>query len=108
MIRIHRPENAPAILTNQGKRRTTTHCKKYDKEPAPYQNGTQTFPFASRIYGHESVRSALITMQHEKCCYCERRIGQAGDVEHFRPKGEVCQDNNSETLTPGYYWLAYE
>ena len=27
-----------------------------------------------------------------------------GDVEHFRPKGQVAEDDTP----PGYYWLAYE
>jgi uncharacterized protein (TIGR02646 family) len=44
-----------------------------------------------------------------KCGYCERAIGnQHGDVEHFRPKGGVTDQNNKMIGDhPGYYWLAY-
>lgn len=108
MIPINRPVSAPDILSKQGKQRTKTHCKNYAKEEAAYCNGEKTFPFDHRIYAHETVKSALIEMQHGKCCYCERQIGQAGDVEHFRPKGSVCQNIDSEELAPGYYWLAYD
>ncbi len=107
MIPIDRPA-APNVLTRQGKQRAKTHCKNYDKEEAAYCSGAKVFPFDHRIYAHETVKSTLIAMQHGKCCYCEKRIGDAGDVEHFRPKGSVCQDENSTELIPGYYWLAYD
>jgi uncharacterized protein (TIGR02646 family) len=107
VILIHRPAT-PEILTKQGKQRNKTHCKNYEKEEAAYCAGTKTFAFDQKIYAHDTVKSALIAMQHSKCCYCERRIGEAGDVEHFRPKGSVCQDEYTAELVPGYYWLAYE
>ncbi|HEV7646228.1 MAG TPA: hypothetical protein VGO50_20000 [Pyrinomonadaceae bacterium] len=41
-----------------------------------------------------------------KCAYCESRISadQPGDLDHFRPKGRVKEDD----MHPGYYWLAYD
>lgn len=45
-----------------------------------------------------------------KCAYCEESIAsQDGDVEHFRPKRRV-SDNNREVVNGhnGYYWLAYD
>ena len=61
------------------------------------------------IYGHREVKDELRVAQHGKCCYCEGRFEAfaAADVEHYRPKGAVKQDKDSETLRPGYYWLAY-
>ncbi|MBX3200543.1 MAG: hypothetical protein KF894_20565 [Labilithrix sp.] len=42
------------------------------------------------------VKPELALMQHNKCCYCEKREEQAKfrDVEHYRPKGQ-------------YWWLAW-
>src|SRR5215468_8122036 len=55
-----------------------------------------------------------------KCAYCEEKLsGQPGDVEHFRPKGRVCDATFRQVFIdhprwgrniahPGYYWLAYD
>jgi uncharacterized protein (TIGR02646 family) len=45
---------------------------------------------------YDLVKKDLAVMQHNKCCYCEKREEQAKyrDVEHYRPK----------TL---YWWLAW-
>ena len=55
-----------------------------------------------------------------KCAYCECdiRVNHPGDIEHFRPKNGVTEENRqpvqvlaadgSATPHPGYYWLAYE
>lgn len=54
-----------------------------------------------------------------KCAYCESLItnSQPGDVDHYRPKGRVMDENNKPILIttphgevphPGYYWLAYK
>ncbi len=40
-------------------------------------------------YNCSEVGGALSQMQHEKCCYCEKKIGTSGHeqaVEHFRPR----------------------
>jgi len=108
VIRIIRPSLAPEILRKQGKRRRDTHCSQYAREPSAYQSGDKSFSFGQAIYAASTVKDALITMQHAKCCYCERHVGEGGDIEHFRPKGDVCQEENGATLKPGYYWLAYE
>lgn len=54
-----------------------------------------------------------------KCVYCEQKIegDQHGDIEHFRPKARVTDENDQPVMIehegerkphPGYYWLAYE
>ncbi len=55
-----------------------------------------------------------------KCAYCETNITayQRGDVEHFRPKGSVADEDDNPVVVrgedgrsqphPGYYWLAYD
>ncbi len=56
---------------------------------------------------------------HGKCAFCEQKIysNQHVDIEHFRPKGGIKDENNKpiqidddgETIDhPGYYWLAYD
>jgi len=51
------------------------------------------------------VRGALYAMQGRVCIYCGADIDEAGiDVEHFRPKGNVDDDETHG----GYWWLAYE
>lgn len=69
---------------------------------------------------YKKYMSFLLKVFNQKCAYCETVIGsnQPGDVEHFRPKGRVADDNFrpikvkvrkwGEIDHPGYYWLAYE
>ena len=106
MILICKP-NAPVRL-KAGIERTQQDCIAFDNNQKHYLDGN-SFDFKQQIYGHKDVKNCLISAQHGKCCYCEGKIGahDYGDVEHYRPKGAVKQDNNSENLYPGYYWLAY-
>lgn len=65
-------------------------------------------------------REWLMEAFNGKCAFCESRMDaqQPGDVEHFRPKREVHNDDGGDaqfaTSTgtsrkhPGYFWLAYE
>lgn len=89
-------------------------------------------PVISDLYRRKSIKDAYFFTAgppfHGKCAYCEAPIRdyQHGDVEHFRPKagvtdengqpvyllsedGDIQTDANGEPLRhPGYYWLAYE
>ena len=49
------------------------------------------------------VRDKLNEYYHHKCAYCETGGGKA-DIEHYRPKGSVKEEDTHS----GYYWLAYE
>jgi uncharacterized protein (TIGR02646 family) len=62
------------------------------------------------IYAHETVKNALLKIQHDKCAFCECKVThqQYGDVEHFRPKKGYKQKEGDLLGRPGYYWLAYE
>lgn len=103
MIRIVKPKKAPAILLTKG--RAGRHAHK-----AAYARGERGFEFDTKIYGHKSVKEALIRAQHDKCFLCESKITHIshGDVEHFRPKAGYRQSAGDRLQTPGYYWLAYE
>lgn len=101
MIIIHRAEE-PEILRSKGKIAQQAFCTIYDW-------GINTFDFDSNIYAHQTVKEALKTMQHDKCCFCEAKISHIsfGDVEHYRPKAGYKQDSSEPMQKPGYYWLAY-
>ena len=107
MIKISKPP-APAVLQGRGQEKRAKHCADYDLAPAEYDAGIKTFTFDAALYGAASVKNALIDAQHGKCCFCERKIGAEGDIEHFRPKAGVCQGEGYPLERPGYYWLAYE
>ena len=109
MIRIERPRESPSILQTAGERKTTENCESYDCHPNDYRDRSRKFDFDSDIYGHRTVKQALLEAQYEKCCYCESkfRATSYGAVEHFRPKGAVQRGGNQEMEYPGYYWLAY-
>ncbi len=108
MIRVCKPPT-PTNLGEAGVARTQKDCAAYAANPMDYLSGTRKFIFEPTIYGHNSVKDTLRTVQHGKCCFCEGRFEAfaAADVEHYRPKGAVQQDKNSSRLIPGYYWLAY-
>ncbi|UJB68323.1 hypothetical protein HRE53_17425 [Acaryochloris sp. 'Moss Beach'] len=108
MIRIDKPKTAPQKLTTDGETKSKSHINDYKKASGDYQSGTKTFSFSNKIYGHKSVKEALIRAQHKKCCFCERLVGDDGDVEHFRPKSAYIQKKGEKLNRPGYYWLAYE
>ncbi len=100
MIRIRKPEQAPVILRDAGAQMTADLCRKVEAgEPPTFEN---------KIYGHPEVKDALRAAQHDKCCFCEAKLGhtQFGDIEHFRPKKQAQQDHVGPA-TVGYYWLAY-
>lgn len=68
---------------------------------------------------YKERREVLYDVFHGKCAYCERKfvLDQSGDLDHFRPKGGVTDENDQAieidngkggtTPHPGYYWLAY-
>jgi len=106
VIRIKRPVAVPEVLRTRGTRNRDRVCARVEA----HQNGFNPagkITFNQNVYGHVTVKEAISQAQHMKCCYCESVVGNAGDVEHFRPKGGVCQRKGAPAQTPGYYWLAY-
>lgn len=103
MIRIDKPAEAPEVLRTSGKNERRSLSNRYTR-------GEREFTFKSSIYGHKTVKDALIDAQHGKCAFCESKVTHVayGDVEHFRPKKGVRQQAGDELERPGYYWLAYE
>ena len=65
---------------------------------------------------YKAMKELLFKDFNNKCAYCEDKMfSQTGDVEHFRPKRGVTDENDdpvmwsprSKKSHPGYYWLAY-
>lgn len=63
---------------------------------------TESFNFSA--YKGDDVVTTLKSAFNGKCDYCESKILHVAppDIEHFRPKGEVTEDDTH----PGYWWLA--
>ncbi len=94
--------DSPTILTEKGLELT-------NQMKLAFENGERKFEFDSAVYGGKTVKSALIRIQHNKCCFCESSLhAQHGDVEHFRPKGGWVQEDEDKLSKVGYYWLAYD
>lgn len=110
MIRVRKPTEPPKVLRTKGARVRRSHCAAYSRAPRSYENGRKSFEFDPNIYGHETVKQALLQAQHGKCAFCESQLAHIsyGDVEHFRPKAGWRQEEGEPLGRPGYYWLAYE
>lgn len=109
MIGITKPAEPPEVLSSEAtRRRIADCCTQFDSAADDYRSGERKFAFSDSIYNHESVKQLLIQAQHDKCCFCEMKIADGGDVEHFRPKSGYRQRAKSRLERPGYYWLAYE
>lgn len=108
MIRITKPANAPRKLA-EGEALVRGHKAERLADPAAGASRKRAFTFSKAIYGAATVKRALRTAQHDKCCYCEGFFAghASGDVEHFRPKTCVQQAKGEPIEYPGYYWLAY-
>lgn len=101
MIRIDRNSVLkPPVLDGRGRVETLNAIAYY----SPYDDAKEAFKF--KIYSDPEVKSALIELFKGKCAYCESTFLHvySGDVEHFRPKGEI--EEAVHEKKPGYYWLA--
>ena len=108
MIKITKSARSPDILSSTGATKQSALCSEFTQHENAFRQGIRIFIFDAGVYGHPTVKKALIAAQHSKCCFCERKVGADGDVEHFRPKAGVRQSSSAPMLKPGYYWLAYD
>lgn len=93
----------PAVLGAEGK-----GAKETAEAIAHFQDALKRDkPFPFKAYGEKPVKEALTRLFRGKCAYCESRFDatQPVDVEHWRPKGGV-DDEDGKHLVSGYYWLA--
>ncbi|WP_309607946.1 hypothetical protein [Flavobacterium sp.] len=90
MIRVNRLEK-PSILVQNAISWTENYLiakSNYEQNKTP--ENKNIFEKAEKKYNHETVKTALKSMFHNKCAFCESNITQvyAGDIEHFRPKSK--------------------
>jgi uncharacterized protein (TIGR02646 family) len=98
----------PAILADEDEKGRQEY-KKAIEFYSDEKNLNEPFKFSA--YGDSTVKEALVKLFEGRCAYCECVVTVAyfGDIEHFRPKGEVViidKDGKRKTIKPGYYWLA--
>jgi hypothetical protein len=93
VIRVVKPDDPPAILSNEGRARRAEHEVDFTTNRAAFEVGERHFDFDRTLYAGEAVRKILSQAQHGKCCFCESKIQHVsdGDVEHFRPKAAIRQ-----------------
>ncbi len=82
--------------------------KELEAAIAYYSDPNNTKAFKFNVYSNPTVKETLIKMSTGKCAYCESDIlvTYVGDIEHFRPKGEIEELKATGNSKPGYYWLA--
>lgn len=105
MIKVERKGAPPRVLTDPesvGLLETEKACKFY----AQLENREKSFSFEA--YSSVEVKQRLEKLFRGKCAYCESRYAgtQPMDVEHWRPKGMIVEENGRDKVKPGYYWLA--
>jgi uncharacterized protein (TIGR02646 family) len=117
MIKISRPDVRPASLEKPYGSRVkkpkvpgmteTDAVKKHVEDWISQGKLLEKLKFPYERYSDREVVESLREMFHGKCAYCESRYAgtQPMDVEHWRPKGEI-RDQDQEPIKPGYYWLA--
>lgn len=112
MIRVEKPNLTDAdwiAATTAGTSRADKHIDDF--------NARREFQIDQALY--KRYMRFLLALFRRKCAYCEVQIdnSQPGDVEHFRPKGRVVDENFKPIRVdhpafgnidhPGYFWLAY-
>lgn len=117
MIKVKRPNASEPVKRALNKRSPTRRMSEFeeamwfyaDVEPDPRDpmpvKPTKAPDF--KVYRHNAVKDALDEIFKGHCAYCESRYAHVVkmDVEHYRPKGAVVEDDGAKTK-PGYYWLA--
>jgi hypothetical protein len=100
MRRLRRPNITPPTLRHSGAggKREKQHLDDRKVDP----DTPLSFP---DYWNLPDVRGALYAFHGRACGYCARHLpgNDRGDVDHFRPKGNVVEDPTHG----GYWWLAY-
>jgi uncharacterized protein (TIGR02646 family) len=56
----------------------------------------------------DSIKWTLKQIYYEKCAYCESYIkNDFGDIEHFRPKNRLKNEDTKCDKSYSYYWLSF-
>ncbi len=104
MIFINRSiKPVPASIAKPGGKAAKEKADAIKHFTAPQQDK----PFSFDAYRSDDIKDTLKAIFLGKCAYCESPILTVtdGDIEHFRPKGEIVTPEK-KVIKPGYYWLA--
>lgn len=106
MIKVDRESvDKPKTLLKEKKEGTKTETEKaIDFHRPDVYDEKNSFTFSE--YRSQDIKEALRKLFSDKCAYCESTFLNTypGDIEHFRPKGEITEAVPKQK--PGYYWLA--
>jgi uncharacterized protein (TIGR02646 family) len=104
MINIDRASIPRPAALDKKNREGKTETERAVEYYTPYDANKKSFDY--KIYSDSEVKDALVKLFKSKCAYCESTFLHvySGDVEHFRPKGEI--EEALPDTKPGYYWLA--
>ena len=106
MIFVKRCETPAVFVKKQQKIRAEIEkAKAFFDGPDAAKSSDKLFKFYKSQ--SKNYKDALIKMFSNRCAYCESdaRVGQRGDIEHFRPKGEVVKKDGT-VMRPGYFWMS--
>jgi uncharacterized protein (TIGR02646 family) len=104
MIKVDKAQvPKPSALDRKNREGKTETEMAIEHYTSPAFDGTN---FNFKVYSDSEVKESLIKLFKGKCAYCESTFLHvySGDVEHFRPKGEI--EEATPDKKPGYYWLA--
>ncbi|RYY22772.1 MAG: hypothetical protein EOP62_22315 [Sphingomonadales bacterium] len=103
MIFVEFDETAFSPEVRDEARRLTEELVKLADDPVARSKFIDT----NSHFWRQHVRPVLMKMSHGKCWYSEARdIVSVWHVDHFRPKGDVREEDGSTRL--GYWWLAFK
>ena len=106
MIKIDRDLE---VIKNQVDTLAPTWCSRAKKRSREINKKAV---YAEKTSIWSEVKPVFMYLQRNRCIYCDRhiaslRVGSVEhDLEHYRPKGRVTEEDGSHTN--GYYWLAYD
>lgn len=92
MLKIDRSDPPEAFLDTVGSSRENLF--EWARRPLGEREQRRA-PFNSDLFHQRELRSLISEEFNKKCAYCERPLGDSGDIDHFRPKSL-------------YPWLAFE
>jgi hypothetical protein len=102
--KVDRGKQAPPTALSKTDKKGKTELARVRSHIAKANAKTKGFEF--KVYKDDEVKRRLEELFHGKCAYCETyyAVSAPVDVEHYRPKGRVSEDN----AHPGYWWLAMD
>lgn len=104
MIRVERTREPAVLRSKKARRERRLAAEKFGS----WEQDLPVPKFEFKVYRDREVKRQLEELFHRKCAYCEARyrVVTAGDVEHFRPKRPVIEEDGKTKSPPGYWWLA--